>query len=400
MKLNGSAARKCASWIEVFKQNTDNLEAPEIYRQWAAITTLGATLEQKVWLQTSSALYPNLYVFLVGYPGVGKTRTIRAARCYANEVPEFYLAPTSVTAASLVDALVDCKRVVIKKEGNFDYNTMMFTADELGTFMHEYLNETISLLSAFYDPDPYSQHRRGKEIKIKIKRPQLTMLCGTTPSNLLKFIPDSAWDQGFMSRVIMVYSNEHIPIDIWNARPGLIDKDLVHDLKAINSLYGQFRATTEYQQLVNAWRDANYHPTPNHPKLMHYNTRRLAHLFKLSMISSADKGDSLLLGRDDFIRAHDWLINTEAMMPDIFKAGAPGADAKAMEEIVHYIATVDKGKGVPEHSIMMFASARMNLLNLTKVLGVMEATHMIRPVAVDKYGTKIWKATSSTAPHQ
>src|SRR5215471_297139 len=146
MKTNGSAARRCASWIDAFVQDTDNLEAPETYRIWAALTTIGAVLEQKVWLQTSSTLYPNLYVFLVGHPGVGKTRSIRAARNYAFEIPEFHLAPTSVTAASLVDALVDLKRTIIQPGLEaLEYNTMMVTSDELGTFMAKYEDDFVAL---------------------------------------------------------------------------------------------------------------------------------------------------------------------------------------------------------------------------------------------------------------
>jgi len=391
MKTNGSAARRCASWIDAFVQDTDNLEAPETYRIWAALTTIGAVLEQKVWLQTSSAMYPNLYVFLVGHPGVGKTRTIRAVRTYAAEVENFHLAPTSVTAASLVDALVDCKRVIINKSGPVDYNTMMFTADEMGAFMHKWEDDFVALLSTFYDVDLYTQHRRGKEIRILIKRPQLSLLCGTTPANLLKFIPEGAWDQGFTSRCLMVFSDDRLRIDIWNARPGAIDKDLVHDLRLINNLYGQFNATADYQKLVDSWRDSDYHPVPSHPKLIHYNTRRLAHLFKLSMISSVDKGDSLTLTKHDFDRAYEWLTQAEALMPDVFKAGAPGADAKAMEEIQHYVATIDKGKGVPEYMIMQFAKDRVPLHSLDRLMRAMEGSRMIVQVGTDRWG-RVWKA--------
>jgi len=401
MKPNGSGARKCASWVDAFVQTTDNLEAPPLYRTWAALTTIGATLEQKVWLQTSTPMYPNMYVFLVGHPGVGKTRTIRAVRTYAAEVENFYLAPTSVTAAALVDALADSKRIIMNKDGPIDYNTMMFTADEMGSFMHKWEDDVVALLSQFYDVDVYSQHRRGKEIKIKIKRPQLTILAGTTPANLMRFVPESAWDQGFTSRCILVYSEDRIVTDIWSARPGIMDKDLLHDLKLINNLYGQFNATPDYQELVNAWRDANYHPVPKHPKLVHYNTRRLAHLFKLSMISSVDKGASLLLTKDDFNRAYNWLTGAEALMPDVFKAGTPSADAKAIDEVLHYMQATDKGSGVQEYMIMAFAKDRLNMNYLPKLMDTMVACRMVRPVGINKTtGTRIWKVTSSDEPRQ
>jgi hypothetical protein len=385
MKLNGSGARKLSSWIEAFVADTENTEAPTIYRQWSAIATIGAVLEQKVWLQTSSTLYPNLYVFLVGHPGVGKTRSIRAARNYAFEVPEFHLAPTSVTAASLVDALVDLKRTIIQPglEAT-EYNTMMVTSDELGTFMAKYDEEFIALMCAFYDVDLYSQWRRGKELKIKIRRPQISMLCGTTPANLMRFVPEQAWDGGFMSRTFLIWSDDRNLVDIFEAKPGVIDKDLLHDLRLVNMLGGQYNATKDFRDLLNSWREANCHPAPSHPRLLHYNSRRSAHLLKLSMISAADRDAGLLLTRADFDRAYQWLTSAEALMPDIFKAGAPGADAHAIEEILHFISTVDKGKGVPEQVINRFAMERLPLNSIPRVIAVMVSSGMIKRVGEDK----------------
>ncbi len=165
--------------IESFVAATTNLESPEIFRRWAAIGSIAATLEQKVWLQTSSALYPNLYVFLVAHPGVGKTRTVRAVKRYFTELPEPHIAPTSVTASSLVDALVKAKRTLIRiPEGPLEYNSLLIAADELTAFMHKYDDEMIGVLSAFYDNDIYGQHRRGNEIRISIKSPQVNILSG------------------------------------------------------------------------------------------------------------------------------------------------------------------------------------------------------------------------------
>ncbi len=196
--------------IESFVAATTNLESPEIFRKWAAIGSIAAALEQKVWLQTSSPLYPNLYVFLVAHPGVGKTRTVRAVKRYFTELPEPHIAPTSVTASSLVDALVKAKRTLIRiPEGPLEYNSLLIAADELTAFMHKYDDEMIGVLSAFYDNDQYGQHRRGNEIRIaalrrrillssslkmhgsKVSRPVLSLysptkeLLGTTSQNTI-----------------------------------------------------------------------------------------------------------------------------------------------------------------------------------------------------------------------
>ena len=395
--MNGSGRRRCPSWIESFVEHASNLESAPIFRRWAAIATLGAVLEQKVWLQTSAPLYPNLYIFLVGHPGVGKTRTVMAAGKFYRELPEFHPAPTSMSMASLVDSLVDAKRTFINLPNPpLEYNSMFIVADELSAFMHKFDDEIIGGLTTFYDvTTPYSQRRRGNDLRILIKHPQLSILSGTTPSNLIKFMPENAWDQGFTSRVIMIFSDERIISDDFFAHSARdLPSDMVHDLSIINALCGQFEATEDYRNAINNWRKVGQSPVPNHPKLLHYNTRRLAHLLKLSMIATVDKGNLLLLDKESFNRAMGWLLEAEEVMPEIFKAGGTGADSKAMDEIYHYIMASDlKRLGVPEHKVVNFARERVPAHSVMRVLEVMERSGTIRPIAIDtKTGAKLWQA--------
>lgn len=378
---NGSGARKCKDgWIEAFVKHADNLESAEAFRRWAAITAISAVLEQKVFLQTSAPLYPNLYVFLVGHPGVGKTRTVMSVKSFLNEVPDFHFAPTSMSAASLIDALADAKRHIIRlPDTPLEYNSMMICADELSAFMSKYDDEMVGNLTTLYDVLPYSQRRRGNDLKIKIKSPQLTILSGTTPSNLLKFMPENAWDQGFTSRVIMVFSDERIVTDIFSHEKRGLPEAMLHDLKVIGGLSGPFSVTQDYKDAINNWRKLGQPPVPTHPKLLHYNTRRLAHLFKLSMVSCVDKSNTLLLTKDDFNRAMGWLLTAEADMGEIFKAGVSGADSKAMDEIVHFCLVMNKGgTGVPEPLLVQRARRLVPAHSVMRVIEIMERSGMIR----------------------
>lgn len=390
--LNGKG-RKLSSWIDEFVSHTDNLDAPSLFRKWSAITAIASVMEQKLFLKSGGGiLYPNLYTCLIGHPGTGKTRTIRKAKEYLLQIPDYHIAPTSLTTASLIDSLVDAKRMLVRlPDPPLDYNTMLIAADELGTFVHKYDDEMIAVLSAFYDPDPYGHNRRGKDLKIKIKSPQLNLLCGSTPSNLLKFIPEGAWDQGFTSRLILVFSDERIVTDDFANTHRPLSQELINDLKLINSQVGEFTVTEDYRKLVFDWRDSGEQPQPNHPKLTHYNTRRRAHLYKLSMVSSIDRSSALVLTKDDFTRAKGWLVEAESLMGDIFKAGAAGTDTAAMEEIYHFVLTF--GKTVPETKLVNFARERVPAHSVVRVIEVMMRSGMIEAVSLDKAtGMRMWKA--------
>lgn len=372
------AERKLKSWVDTFIADTANLHSPTIFRKWTAISTLAAVLEQKVWLTTSRPMYPNLYVWLIAHPGVGKSRTIAEGRHYVQGIPDFHLAPISMTFASLVDKLVKSKRTVIRPEEDMlEYNSMYICADELGAFIHKYDNDMIDGLSAFYDTAPYDQTRRTSEINIKIKSPQLNIICGSTPQNLTQLMPDKAWGQGFTSRLILIFSDERIVGDDFEIRESTHAVDLIHDLEIINGIVGKFEVTEAYRTAVNHWRSLGEPPVPNHPKLIHYVTRRRAHLYKLSMIAALDKSNALILTVDDFNTAMGWLLEAESQMFEIFKAGATNADAQAMEEILHLIKINDKGQGVSEERIRRFARDRIPLQSILRIIEIMEGSGQI-----------------------
>jgi len=142
------------------------LESPRIFRKWAAISTLAATVEQRVYVVSGGEkMHANIYCALIGHPGTGKTRSIYRGRAYYMETEEPHSAPTSMSASSMIDALANNKRSVMMPEpdGPIEYNSMYITADELSAFMKAYDEEAIGTMSAFYDPRAYGQPRRGND---------------------------------------------------------------------------------------------------------------------------------------------------------------------------------------------------------------------------------------------
>lgn len=337
---------------------------------------------------TSSPVYPNLYTFLIGHPGTGKTRTINKVKEYLSEIPDFHFAPHDMKGASLIDALAAAKRHVVQlPDPPLEYNSLMIAVDEVGTFMHKYDNEVTSLLSAFYDPTPFRQKRRGGDLDIKIARPQVNILGGSTPSNLIELMPEGAWTQGFTSRIIMVFSDEKIIGDDFASQSKPLSQELLHDLRIISTLVGQYKVTPAYRDAVNNWRQLGEPPVPSHPKLLHYNTRRRMHLYKLSLISAIDRSNSPVIDVEDFNRAMGWLLEAEALMPDIFKAGAIGSDGKVQDELYHFILTKqgeDPNRGVPERLLVNYARERLPAHSVMRSIELMQLSGMIKKVAYNK----------------
>jgi hypothetical protein len=265
---------------------------------------------------------------------------------------------------------------------------MYICADELGAFIHTHDKEMTDGLSAFYDPTPYQQSRRGggdgNGLKIRIQSPQLNILCGTTPQNLTDLMPEKAWGQGFTSRLIMIFADERSIGDDFEACEQTWSDNLKHDMTIINGLVGGFHITPEYRTAVMNWKNLGEPPVPAHPKLVHYITRRRTHLYKLSMIAAIDAGNSLVLTKNEFNRAMSWLIEAEERMPEIFKAGTTNADSQAMEEILHFIGACDRGKGVSEQRIRHFARDKVPLYSILRIVDILEQSGQIHMTGKDR----------------
>lgn len=376
------------SWIEDFIKLTENINSPKIFRRWAGIMTISGALERKVWVRTKgSRLFPNMYVFLVANPGVGKTDlTWRVREMWEEQLKDHYVASTSVTKAALIDELAAAERKVVRMlevPPVVTFNSLLLSVDELGVLLPAYDTEFLNTLTHLYDCRVYTETRRTSIVKeVKIKDPHLTFLAACTPGFLRETLPPSAWDQGFLSRVIFIYSGEGKPKSLFTEikENEKLEKVLLSRLEVISRLYGKFTFTSEAKEFIDYWHMNGQLPKPEHPRLSHYNIRRTAHLLKLSQIISVSVSDRLVIEKAHAQQALDWLVDAEFYMGDIFKAMRTGGDSQIIEETYHHIYTLymKDRKPVAENRIILFLQMRTPAHNIVRIIEIMERAKMIR----------------------
>ena len=89
--------------------------------------------------------------------------------------------------------------------------------------------------------------------------------------------------------------------------------------------------------------------------------RQYPHLLKLCMVSSVDRGNSLVITVDDFNRAMGWLVEVEHQMPKIFQDGPKTVESKIMDEVAYYIKQLDiAGIGIAESKVKNFVLQRVS----------------------------------------
>jgi hypothetical protein len=385
------SSRRTKNWIDAFINYTEGKGSPRIYRLWAAIFTIGAVCERKVWLTTAKGkLYANQYILLVGGAGIGKSLATSIVHDMLNEVrtPEtpLHIAPTSVTKASLIDSLADAERRIIRPMESpavVSFNSLAIVPNEFGVFLPSWEGDFMSTLTDLWDCKHYSETRRTAKINISIPNPQLNMFSATTPAYLTTLLPEGAWEQGFMSRMLVVYSGEIIHTDLFQydvlEGANADYQDLLADLRDMYSTFGEFIVSDEAKLAINEWSRAGGPPIPDHPKLMSYNARRAAHLLKLCMVAAMASDSARIVSLDHFAEALDWLVQLERYMPDVFKSMKAGGDGRAIEECWHYTMQIfmKNKEPVPEHRIVHFLQERVPVHNIGRILEVMERAKLL-----------------------
>lgn len=406
MTVAGVGSRRLKGWIESFIAYADQLYAPLIFRKWAAISIISGALERKVWAFTrGSNLYPNTYILLVGPPGVGKGLLLGEVNRFwyylqADNPAEFFIAPVSVTKSSLVDALAEATRKILRPTeipAFVEFNSLQAAIPEFSDFAPMYDPALMSILQSLYDCNdfPFTERRRTKDLNIKVAAPQLSIIGGTTPSYLNTFMPDGAWDQGFISRTIMAFSGEILPVQLFAPQVNReeLREDLKQDLRIIHQLFGRVDWTLEAATAIQTWVNNGEGPLPEHRRLLHYNTRRKAHLIKLCIIATASRGNDLTVTLEDFQTGLDWLIEVEFHMTDIFKAMASGGDSQAIEDTWHYVWRLytKEQKPILESRIVAFLAERVPAYAVKTIMELMIRANMLVIDSLGGFGKTMYK---------
>lgn len=393
--LKNTSGRLAGDWVTTFVQETEGLPSPPQFRQWSAIATVAGALERHVWCRVFNMnIYPNMYTFLVAPPGVGKTVATNLAESFWRLDRTRHVAPKSVTRASFGDALADAKKSRITPLFNppvQEYNSLLVHAGELGVFVPGWDSEFMSLLTDVWDGRMYEETRRGNKLHIRVEKPTLNILASTTPSYLMETLPEGAWDQGFLSRTLLIYSEEPTAKDPFGSSGFDYDDisrtKLAGDLRRISNLFGPYKFDKEAEGVIRNWHMSGGHPAPEHPKLLNYNTRRTAHLLKLCMVSAASRGDELVITLPHVDRAMRWLTQAEARMPDIFKAMAGGGDSKVMEDAWYFLYNqyIQDKQPIPQGRLVAFLSQRAPSHAVLKIMELMLQQGIVKAVPMPGY---------------
>ena len=314
--------RTTKDWLEGYLQYTENTEPSREYRQWVGISTIASALQRKCWLEWGTlTFFPNMYIILVGPPAARKGTAMKDGKGFLQGLG-IPLAADETSRPKLVQTMQGAHAMAQTLTGDAVYHcSLTIFSTELTVFLGYDDKEMLSMLCKVYDCEDYDYATISRDTE-RVPNTWVNLLGATTPAQLQASVPEGFVGSGFTSRVVFVYQDNKGKTVI---KPTLSDAQktleaaLADDLKRIHDMCGVFVPTEDFGEVYAAWyQHAEDNPPFTDPRLEYYNQRRPTHIFKLSTILSASRGEDYRVTGEDVSRAIRILEETERYMPSVF----------------------------------------------------------------------------------
>lgn len=364
-------------FLQKYLEYVEDTETPRIMHLWSVLAGAGACLGRRVYLPFGGVgnIFPNLYVLLVGPPGVKKSTAIKIMAKRLSESTAVRFAPddTAGQRQGLIEAIAEDEatdpdvKKLMNGHGTFDIDDllnvelnvsikdrhcMFAAASEFSSVIGTNARELVKFFGKAWDGEDYKYKIKSTE-KI-LNEPLFGFVGGTTPTQIAEDFPPGAIGQGFTSRIVFVFDNQRYK-KVSNPPP--FDENLE---RLINSLYKDLYYNREGPMRMNAEAEVfndeiyEYVPSFQDPRFVYYADRRQTHYLKLSIILTALEG-RYKIERRDIEQAHQLLQETEKRMPEALGEFGLSPTAIGTQRLLEFIEGVE-GEPLPEQVLWQAAS--------------------------------------------
>lgn len=390
-------SRAFPDWINAFIDYASFCEAPPHIYYWTAVSTIAGALNRKVWIdQYFFRWYPNFYVIFVAPPEViAKSTSASLGMDLLREIPGVKFGPNVLTWQALVKHLSTVPEEIEISPGKFEkVNCLTIESSELGNLLAPEDRQLVDMLVTLWDG-----RRIVKETLTggtqTVDAPLLNILACTTPAWLNSAIPEYMRGGGLLSRFVFVYAQEkarlianpglHIPSDLPEHQAAL-----VQDLSQIAKLQGEMGLTKQAVDWTETWY-RELHETRNKNGAPDHATRRQTMLYKLAMVLSASRRDTLVITDQDFQDANKALLALEPEAIKVYRHIGQKSEAKISDRIVETIQ--QKGTVSLESLFREFLPYAPKSGELKELIETLISAGLIEPCQIDgKTGLRMKKA--------
>lgn len=348
-------------------------EAPLIYHRWSLIGTLSAILARNVELKFGQgAIYPNLYLFLIGEPGARKSSAIGASKKAIKSIGFNLL---SAARTSPEKFITDLEENGLREGGNC--SQIFIAEDEFLDFIGSKNENFISLLTKLSDNhDNYSYRLKNSNV-VDVFAPTISILGGCTHATFSQAFPPEIINTGLLSRMLLIHSEKTRKKITWPSSPDMDTRNLLGDrLKEMRLFHsGQMRVTPDANKAI----DEIYQKFEDldDPRFAHYCSRRHDNFLKLCIIM-ASMELSLSLKLNHVIWANTLLCSIEDRFSKALGEFGKSKNADISSKIMNALYETD----IPLNAMDLWKVVQTDLdslVDLNKIItGLFVANRIIR----------------------
>lgn len=342
------------SFLTDYAEYSSGNEAPPEYHLWAGLATLAACCGPNLWMDLGNAgnVQPNLYVLLVGPPGIKKSTAkdisrdlLRKIHTAKHKIP---LAPDSSSKEAFVDFLsrkdTPCK-MVFDKDGKACYYT------KCCLWLDEFVNLVsvggdpmawVQILTEIFLPRPSYKAATIARGHVEMPYPYITLLGCMTTDITKALINDGSLSGGFSRRTFYIFSNKDgdpVPIPKTTVEMERARERCIKRGQEIQQLSGCFQFSPAGLDAYCKAYNENHYAKQEAPSaaLVNFMQSYGNFLLKIAMLLQLSESDELVIGEDKIIRAKELVDSAKSHVSMIFAGVGKNPHASTMAGIKIFI---------------------------------------------------------------
>ena len=302
---------------------------PIEWKRFAVLGMISGLLERRVWLPygAKSATWPNLFLFIVGRAGSGKSQVLKKVKDLVLDYNQSKVSPKKVSLCSdKVNGATFLEELINSYDPIEKQSPLFILQDEMGALFQDFGAVTFAtdLLKYFDCPKEFSKRTRGQhEVAQNVS---VALLTGTTKNFLKRYLPSENRGDGLVSRGIFIHrptldiKEKFSRAPITEEVDQLYQRIVMHDIPRMLRLKGKMSETKEafdyLEELSNSYGELQYQQ-PEGSVLDGYFARKSMQVIKLGMCLAASEFQ-MEVRKEHYELADKWLTECEPYMNEIF----------------------------------------------------------------------------------
>lgn len=342
-------------------------ESPDIYHTWAGLSLISHIVGHRIWTNMNMwTVKPNMYVCLVGPPGIAKSTAMNVAKdLLKSEHPKIFRAPASITKESIVKTMSepdgDCIRAYSYNGKTIKFSQMSVFANEMVSLLGAGGNMVgmIDFMTDIWDQPEYREKTKNKGDHTIIN-PFLNILGCFTTDTARMLMQNKVITGGMSRRCIFAYGDknkEPVPFIEYTDEQTASLHYLRQQSGRLLDITGPFDWDRDGKQFYIDWYKENFAraETENSDVLKHFLRSKAEYCIKVSMLLAiSDENPSRHHSYASFSRAVDLVTSVETGACMLFDSSGRNELASISDDVFKYIVRKGKPVNVQELRVAFF----------------------------------------------